>query len=545
MWRDSNGELKQFSIRQVWSDYKFNYLEVSWKKLVWFSQCIPSHSFVLWMAIHERLQTQDRVFQWNNDASMRCFLCKQTMDSHDHLFVQCTYAEEVWKNVRVIGYLSQLKHNWDDTISAMSANHYNAIKSVVTRLKSLRVKNSANVQKVANEWGIIFNLRGSWDNENHSYLALGGSWTRLMKYERSMSGRCTIRKVNPLMKRSRWTMYVSLLHCHRRMDGSKEGGCSLSSDASPFGLKVVCGSHVMGNIVKDVSTASPNEGIVTNSPTDSNESGPSLTGPTSYAKLYTGEPCRKSVNFRTLLTPAGNGADANISLESVRAVSERFANTVYGFFLGKRVAYADGMDAMLENGPWFTRNTSFILNKWNPDVNLSKEDVGNVSIWVKFHGVPMTAFSKCRLSAIATKLGWSEYGIKPTKQVYRLVSNKKSASTSGTIKQVKLSRQEGSLAVAPGSSSTTPIAERIDKLEKQILDGNLMFVDDNGKPIYKADSMVNADSDIEVEEVFNEPVVDDDYDPYNDNPYDDDDMSDNLQAICDDLDIKVRSQKKK
>ncbi|GKF77879.1 hypothetical protein Tco_0230349 [Tanacetum coccineum] len=82
------------------------------------------------------------------------------MDSHDHLFVQCTYAEEVWKNVRVIGYLSQLKHNWDDTISAMSANHYNAIKSVVrriiTRLKSLRVKNSANVQKVANEWGIIF-----------------------------------------------------------------------------------------------------------------------------------------------------------------------------------------------------------------------------------------------------------------------------------------------------------------------------------------------------------------------------------------------------
>ncbi|GKC41546.1 reverse transcriptase domain-containing protein [Tanacetum coccineum] len=63
------------------------------------------------------------------------------------------------------------------------------------------------------------------------------------------------------------------------------------------------------------------------------------------------------------------------------------------------------MDAMLENGPWFIRNTSFILNKWNPDVNLLKEDVGNVPIWVKFHGVPMMAFSEGRLSVIATKLG--------------------------------------------------------------------------------------------------------------------------------------------
>ncbi|GJR60330.1 zinc finger, CCHC-type containing protein [Tanacetum coccineum] len=92
------------------------------------------------------------------------------------------------------------------------------------------------------------------------------------------------------------------------------------------------------------STIVPNEGIVTNPPTP-------------YAKLVIGEP----------------------------TISERFANTIYGFFLGKRVAYPivanyvkntwskyglvksvlnsynglfffefnskDDMDAMLENGP--------------------------------------------------------------------------------------------------------------------------------------------------------------------------------------------------
>nr|GEW88248.1 protein kinase-like domain, concanavalin A-like lectin/glucanase domain protein [Tanacetum cinerariifolium] len=61
-----------------------------------------------------------------------------------------------------------------------------------------------------------------------------------------------------------------------------------------------------------------------------------------------------------------------------------------------------------------------------------------------------------------------------------------------------------------------------------------------GKLLYKDDSMVHVDS--EVEEVFNETVgkkVDDDYDPYDDDLYDGYDMSDNLQVVCDDLDIKV------
>ncbi|GKD16325.1 RNA-directed DNA polymerase, eukaryota, reverse transcriptase zinc-binding domain protein, partial [Tanacetum coccineum] len=129
-----------------------------------------------------------RVFPNGNDASMRCFLCKQTMDSHDHLFVQCTYAEEVWKI-----------------------------------LKSLRVNNSANVQKVANEWGIIFK-HGIVDPE-------------IMK---TINSPCNL--LSPTWPwEEAGLVYVSLLHCHRRMDGSKEGGCSLSSDASPSFLLILFG----------------------------------------------------------------------------------------------------------------------------------------------------------------------------------------------------------------------------------------------------------------------------------------------------------------
>ncbi|GJV61354.1 hypothetical protein Tco_1467454 [Tanacetum coccineum] len=65
----------------------------------------------------------------------------------------------------------------------------------------------------------------------------------------------------------------------------------------------------------------------------------------------------------------------------------------------------DGLNSMLENGPWFIRNHPLILQKWNLDVDLLKKDVGNVPFWVKLHGIPVTTFSEDGLSVIATKLG--------------------------------------------------------------------------------------------------------------------------------------------
>ncbi|GJU44807.1 copia protein [Tanacetum coccineum] len=67
----------------------------------------------------------------------------------------------------------------------------------------------------------------------------------------------------------------------------------------------------------------------------------------------------------------------------------------------------DGLDAMLENGPWFIQNNPLILKKWHPDENLLKEDVSSVPVLVKLHGVPVTTFSEDGLSAISTKLGTS------------------------------------------------------------------------------------------------------------------------------------------
>nr|GEV80388.1 hypothetical protein [Tanacetum cinerariifolium] len=96
-------------------------------------------------------------------------------------------------------------------------------------------------------------------------------------------------------------------------------------------------------------------------------------GKSSYANV-TCKPSGKKVNVRTLFTPAGNRIDVVVLVDSIRAISKRFANTAY---------------------------------EMASDENLLKENVSTVPVWVKLHGVLVTAFNEDGLSAIATKLGTS------------------------------------------------------------------------------------------------------------------------------------------
>ncbi|GKB92619.1 reverse transcriptase domain, reverse transcriptase zinc-binding domain protein, partial [Tanacetum coccineum] len=61
LWKSNNGKVGDFSVSVVWSDLSVSMPKVSWHKLVWFSHNIPRHAFILWLAIKQRLKTQDRI----------------------------------------------------------------------------------------------------------------------------------------------------------------------------------------------------------------------------------------------------------------------------------------------------------------------------------------------------------------------------------------------------------------------------------------------------------------------------------------------------
>ncbi|GJY27880.1 zinc knuckle CX2CX4HX4C containing protein [Tanacetum coccineum] len=175
--------------------------------------------------------------------------------------------------------------------------------------------------------------------------------------------------------------------------------------------------------------------------TSAGESSPheKRTDPVSYASLLNTRKTGKIANFRILEnTESVMGADVAIPLVNVQQVNDRFANTLVGYFFGKRLAFPIiknhvnktwakyglqkvmmhskgifffkfdselGIQRVLEEGPWMIRTIPLILNPWSPNLSLIREDITSVPVWIKMHDDPIAAFSEDRLSMIATKLG--------------------------------------------------------------------------------------------------------------------------------------------
>ncbi|GJT25288.1 putative reverse transcriptase domain-containing protein [Tanacetum coccineum] len=351
-------------------------------------------------------------------------------------------------------------------------------------------------------------------------------------------------------------------------------------------------------------------------------------GKSLYANI-TGKPSEKKVNVRTLFTPGGNGIDVVVLVDSIRAISERFANTSYGFFLEKKVAYPivvnyvrntwgkygfvrlmfslstglfsfqfsfiDGLDDMLDNGPWFIRNNPLILNKWHPNENLLKEDVSTVPVWVKLHGVPVTVFREDSLSAIATKLGtplmldsytsnmcMQSWGRSSYSRVMIELRADVELKDNIVVSMPKITREghytcvgEKKTVKKPSQTSRgVPIGPKMGfKPQKEYRPvPKKPNASSSGTPLVPT-GIVESDSEVEVvfDEIANLRISmsgkdisdkgygtnslleqwrdsypdNDDYDPYDDDMYENHDLSEHLQSICDDLDITVHGRKKK
>ncbi|GKG05248.1 reverse transcriptase domain, reverse transcriptase zinc-binding domain protein, partial [Tanacetum coccineum] len=55
-WKDMEENLHKFSVAQAWQAIRPRALEVKWSDVVWFSQCIPHHAFLVWLLIGENLK---------------------------------------------------------------------------------------------------------------------------------------------------------------------------------------------------------------------------------------------------------------------------------------------------------------------------------------------------------------------------------------------------------------------------------------------------------------------------------------------------------
>nr|GEV15261.1 hypothetical protein [Tanacetum cinerariifolium] len=120
------------------------------------------------------------------------------------------------------------------------------------------------------------------------------------------------------------------------------------------------------------------------------------------------------------------------------------------------------------------------------------------------------------------------------------------------------------------STSTTPVIDKIRKFEDSLIDGQVILVNETGNPLKKVDYPGDYDSEDEVASVDNDMARsmaskrvgfgtqslleqwrdsygNGDYyeDAYDDDMYKSPDLHQEIQAICDNLDTRVRGRKKK
>ncbi|XP_021715612.1 uncharacterized protein LOC110683526 [Chenopodium quinoa] len=68
--------------------------KVDWCKWVWNNFNIPKHSFILWLAMHDRLRPREKLLKYDVCAEDSLLLCGANIEDRQHLFFNCTYSQE-------------------------------------------------------------------------------------------------------------------------------------------------------------------------------------------------------------------------------------------------------------------------------------------------------------------------------------------------------------------------------------------------------------------------------------------------------------------
>ncbi|XP_071686013.1 uncharacterized protein [Rutidosis leptorrhynchoides] len=136
-WRDYSGNLCRFSVSVVWNTIRTRADPVNRYHIVWYLQCIPRHSFLVWLLLGENLKTQDRLKAWEVGASVQlvCPLCSLEPDSHMHLFFRCSFDANIWSSVKNNLMVSISGNEWPEFVDSIRPfAPRRSVRSIVSKL---------------------------------------------------------------------------------------------------------------------------------------------------------------------------------------------------------------------------------------------------------------------------------------------------------------------------------------------------------------------------------------------------------------------------
>ncbi|KAM0043987.1 putative RNA-directed DNA polymerase [Helianthus debilis subsp. tardiflorus] len=126
MWKYNNDSMEPFATKVAWNSLRRTGQQVNWYNMVWSSFNIPRHAFLCWLIYKRKLATQDRIQMWNNAmgkvSMMCCLLCNKGLETHEHLFFECTYSKQIWFSIRKKIDMMHIDGKWDEIMAWIIPN---------------------------------------------------------------------------------------------------------------------------------------------------------------------------------------------------------------------------------------------------------------------------------------------------------------------------------------------------------------------------------------------------------------------------------------
>ncbi|KAL0282966.1 UNVERIFIED_CONTAM: hypothetical protein Sangu_2919900 [Sesamum angustifolium] len=99
-----------FTMKIAYDIFRLPGSKVGWYSLLLGPCKIPRYSFVLWIAILEKLSTMDK--PWLSHLGGECVLCHREMEIHEHLFFQCSFSRQYLREMKDIVRFSWPNRAW-------------------------------------------------------------------------------------------------------------------------------------------------------------------------------------------------------------------------------------------------------------------------------------------------------------------------------------------------------------------------------------------------------------------------------------------------
>ncbi|XP_048611581.1 uncharacterized protein LOC106393637 [Brassica napus] len=133
LWKHSEDNYKPyFSSPNTWDQIRESKAKVSWSKSAWFTQGVPRYSFIVWLAVKNRLSTGDRMRAWAIQQS--CLFCGERDETREHLFFACPYTYIVWNKLAGCLCNGSTDPDWALTLQYVTRNTLQGMDKILIKM---------------------------------------------------------------------------------------------------------------------------------------------------------------------------------------------------------------------------------------------------------------------------------------------------------------------------------------------------------------------------------------------------------------------------